>query len=293
MQNYIDLIINCLNNGEWKDNRTGVRCLTTTSQLFSHDMREGFPLLTTKFTPLRLIAAELEMFISGITDKEFLRSKNVNIWNSWCNPDKIPQTSDEETKRHWQEKESDLGPLGYSWSWRRFGQEYKGIVTKKLPPLDKPFDQLNTVIQRLKSDPNCRRHVVSSWDVSNLSKMALAPCHMQFVFQHINGKLSLNWTQRSVDSLLGLPFNIASYGLLLELIAKEVGMTPHILTGNLIDFHIYENHISQCKELITRESHPLPSLKINNWNGFWDWTHKDVSCENYQHSGKLTAEVSV
>jgi thymidylate synthase len=256
MQNYIDLIINCLNNGEWKDNRTGVRCLTTTSQLFSHDMREGFPLLTTKFTPLRLIAAELEMFISGITDKEFLRSKNVNIWNSWCNPDKIPQTSDEETKRHWQEKESDLGPLGYSWSWRRFGQEYKGIVTKKLPPLDKPFDQLNTVIRRLKSDPNCRRHVVSSWDVSNLSKMALAPCHMQFVFQHINGKLSLNWT-------------------------------------HLIDFHIYENHISQCKELITRESHPLPSLKINNWNGFWDWTHKDVSCENYQHSGKLTAEVSV
>lgn len=158
---------------------------------------------------------------------------------------------------------------------------------------DLPVDQLQLSINTLKDDPNSRRIIVTAWNPNEMDCTALPSCHVMFIFQHINGKLSLNWVQRSVDTFLGLPYNIASYGLLLELVAKEVGMVPHMLTGNLVDCHIYENHIDQCKELIARESHPLPKLQFKSYGDFWDWTHEDVKCLDYTHSGKLSAEVSV
>lgn len=311
MNSYTNKIANTLAFGEWKDNRTGTRCLTSTPKFFEHDMREGFPLLTQKQVSFKMIAVELEAFISGITDKQWYKDRKCNIWNSWANPattkthpimdqfsydEATPVDELEKEYDHYykeaQAANNDLGEY-YGWCWRRFGQPYTGIVSDKLPPHeDSDYDQLAKAIKTLKTNPNDRRMIVTAWNPLGLDVTALPSCHLMFILQHINGKLSLNWTQRSVDSFLGLPYNIASYGLLLELIAKEVGMIPHMLTGNLVDFHIYENHIKQCEELLARPEKPLPKLELTN-NSFWDWDYTQAKCIGYKHSGKLSAEVSV
>jgi thymidylate synthase len=283
MKEYSKMLEDTLLFGDWKDNRTGIRCLTSTPKFFEHNMANGFPLLTQKQVSFKNIAVELEAFISGITDKRWLIERGCNIWNEWGNP----QTTVDGD----QAGNSDLGEY-YGWCWRRFGQPYTGIVSEKLPPIDEPCDQLASVIRKLKTNPNDRRLIVSAWNPLGLDRTALPSCHLLFILQHINGKLSLNWTQRSVDSFLGLPYNIASYGLLLELIAYEVGMAPHMLTGNLVDFHIYENHVEQCKELISRAEHPLPTIKFKH-DSIWDWTHRDAILRGYEHSGKLSADVAI
>jgi len=304
--NYTDIVKSCLETGTWKENRTGVRCLTTTPKFFEHDMSEGFPLVTEKFTPIGLVASELEFFIGGLTDKQWLIDRSNHIWDEWASKKAVEQKLREidespegcglegdDLIKFAQKEAKDLGPLGYSWGWRRFGQEYLGKVSEKLPPVNAPFDQLNTVIKTLKENPNDRRMIISAWNPNQLKDMALPPCHFNIVFQHIEGRLSLNWSQRSVDSLLGLSINIASYALLLKLVCKEVDMEPHMLTGNLIDCHIYENHMDGAKEMISRTAKPLPTLEITNFESIWDWTYKDIELSNYEYHPKIKLEVAV
>lgn len=202
-------------------------------------MRTGFPLFTTKKVHFKSVASELEFFISGINDKQFLRDRKNRIWAEW-------------QSHH---NEDSIG-LSYSLPWRRFGDAYFKN-SEKLPPLyDDPKDQLANVIKTLKENPNDRRMVVSAWNPNQLKDCALACCHYTYCFQHINGKLSLNYTIRSNDLLLGKPFNVASYALLLELVCKQTGLQPYMLTANIVDPHLYVNHIDQAKIQIERSPRP-------------------------------------
>ena len=228
MKAYLDIVQKILDHGFCKTNRTGIDALTIAGAMFDHDMAEGFPLLTTKKVPFRLVASELEFFIRGITDKEWLREKNNHIWDEWCSPDAVKYGSDEET-RSLMMKERELGPI-YGWQWRNFGAQY---VSHNKMPEGWGADQLRQVVQTLRTDPDSRRMIVSAWNPLDLSRMALPPCHYAFQVTVIDGKLNLLWNQRSVDVALGLPFNIASYGCLLHLLAKEAGLGEGRLIGFL------------------------------------------------------------
>ncbi|MBT7888928.1 MAG: thymidylate synthase, partial [Deltaproteobacteria bacterium] len=214
MQAYLDIVRRTMDTGVIKHNRTGVDAATVPGAMFEHDMSNGFPLLTTKKVLYRLVASELEFFIKGMTEKEWLRERNNHIWDDWCSPEKVAYGHDEETLRK-MAAERELGPI-YGWQWRNFGAEY---TAHDQPPAGKGIDQLQNVIDKLKSDPDDRRMIVSAWNPVDFHRMALPPCHYCFQITVIDGKLNLLWNQRSVDVALGLPFNIASYGLLLHLIA--------------------------------------------------------------------------
>jgi len=194
MRAYLDIVQRILDHGEIKDNRTGVEASSVPGAMFEHDMSLGFPLLTTKKMALRLVSSELEFFIKGITDKNWLRDKNNHIWDEWCSPDKVPYGHDAET----QEKmlvERELGPI-YGWQWRNFGAEYSA---HDKPAAGTGIDQLKNLIAKLKSDPNDRRMIVSAWNPVDFHRMALPPCHYSFQVTVIGGKLNLLWNQRSVD----------------------------------------------------------------------------------------------
>ena len=238
MRDYLSIVRNILVTGDYKENRTGVPTYSIAGAMFEHDMSEGFPLLTTKSVPLSLVASELEFFIKGITDKQWLKDRDNHIWDSWCWEKKVPYGHDLETKNAMAE-ERDLGPI-YGFQWRHFDAEYDGF--------DKEYagqgvDQLENLIDTLKTNPNDRRMIVSAWNPNQVDEMALPPCHYGFQVTVTDDKLNLMWNQRSVDTALGLPFNIASYGLLLHLLAKETGFEEGHLVGFLGDTHIYENHV--------------------------------------------------
>ena len=265
MKAYLDIVRRVLETGELKPNRTGIAAYTLTGALFEHDMSTGFPLLTTKKMPYRLVATELEFFIKGITDKKWLQDRNNHIWDEWCTPLKIPYANDEETKRKMLE-ERDLGTI-YGWEWRHFGATYKDYQTDYT---GQGVDQLKKMVTTLKNDPTSRRMLVLAWNPLDVDKAVPPYCHYGFQVTVINGKLNLLWNQRSVDTMLGLPFNIASYATLLHLLAKETGLREGKLVGFLADVHIYENHIEGAREQLGRdpttyslpriETEPLPSL---------------------------------
>lgn len=275
MQAYLNIVKDIINNGILKENRTGVNALAISGAMFSHDMRDGFPLLTTKKMSLKNIAVELEFFIKGLSSKKWLQDRNNHIWDAWCNPQKVPYGNDENTKSKMME-EDDLGAI-YGKQWRNFG----GI------------DQLKNIVNTLKTDPNNRRLVVSAWNPPELNQMALPPCHLMFQVIIINDTINLNWYQRSVDTMLGLPYNIASYGLLLELLAKESGLIPTRLCGMLGDVHIYENHIENAKIQLWREPSKLPNIEITNFTNIFDWTYKDFSLKNYIHNESIKFDIAV
>jgi thymidylate synthase len=249
MREYQDIVKNVLKNGEKKENRTGIDSIAIAGAVFSHDMKNGFPLLTTKKTPFRLVASELEFFIKGITDKQWLIERKNHIWDEWASPTKAPYGHDEESKKKMLE-ERDLGPI-YGFQWRHYNAEYKNYDTDYT---GKGVDQLKNLIEKLKKDPSDRRMIVSAWNPIQKNQMALPPCHYGYQVTVINGKLNLLWNQRSVDTMLGLPFNIASYALLLHLIAKEAGLKEGKLIGFLADVHIYKNHVDGAKEQLTRDT---------------------------------------
>lgn len=275
MQSYLNIVKDILNNGILKENRTGVSTLAISGTMFSHDMREGFPLLTTKKMSLKNIAVELEFFIKGLSSKKWLQDRNNHIWDAWCNPQKVLYGNDENTKQKMM-KEDDLGAI-YGKQWRNFG----GV------------DQLKNVVNTLKTNPNDRRMIVSAWNPPELNQMALPPCHLMFQVIVINDTINLNWYQRSVDTMLGLPYNIASYGLLLELLAKESGLIPARLCGMLGDVHIYENHIENAKIQLWREPSKLPNIEITNFTNIFDWTYKDFSLKNYIHNEAIKFDIAV
>lgn len=301
MQAYLDILKDIHTNcTDVRNNRTGIPDIGLGhGATFVHDMSMGFPLVTTKKMGLKNIATELEFFLHGITDKQWLRDRKCKIWNEWANPVKVEQTykiksglleqggplTDQQKvilRNSIMDNERDLGPI-YGFQWRHFGGEYQWDKSRiEKDPTDnfnpqKPgIDQVQVAIDKLKNNPNDRRILVSAWNPTDFPQMALPPCHMMHQLIVRDGKLSLIWTQRSCDMFLGVPYNIASYALLLLLYAKEAGLTPHILKGELHDAHIYTNHLPQVAEQLTRTPHKLPTVEIpdTNWHGMLNW-HAD------------------
>ncbi len=288
MKAYKEIVNEVLNNGVLRKNRTGVPTYTTTGLMFKHDMSKGFPLLTTKFIPIRVVAAELEFFIKGLTDKRWLQERNCNIWNQWCSPAKVPYGHDEETRKK-MEEERDLAGI-YGFQWRHFGAKYHGYDKSYKY---KGIDQLRSIVKTLKTDPCNRRMIVSAWNPVDLWEMALPPCHYAFQVTVTNDKLNLLWNQRSVDVALGLPFNIASYGILLTLLAKEAGFEPGELVGFLSDVHIYVNHVEGLELQIKRDTFKLPSIEITNFKSIFDWEYTDTKVIDYQHHPHIKFDISV
>jgi thymidylate synthase len=288
MKAYLDIVRKILEQGVEKKDRTGVGTIAIAGAIFEHNMEDGFPLLTTKSVPLRLVASELEFFIKGITDKEWLRSKDNHIWDEWCSPEIVPYAHDEETKKK-MNQERELGPI-YGFQWRNFGADYTSYDKE---PKTQGIDQLKQVIEKLKTNPNDRRMIVMAWNPLALKRMALPPCHYGFQVTVINGKLNLMWNQRSVDTALGLPFNIASYGLLLHLLAKETGLKEGKLVGFLGDVHIYTNHVEGLKEQLSRELKKLPTIKTENFTSIFEWKYTDTEVEEYEHHPRIKFEIAV
>ena len=287
MKAYLDIVKKILEEGAVKANRTGVDTLVIPGAMFEHDMSLGFPLLTTKTVPLRLVASELEFFIKGITDKKWLQDRNNHIWDEWCSPTKVPYGHDDITKQRMRD-ERDLGPI-YGFQWRNFGAKYLGHDQ----PAEGGIDQLQNLVKKLKTDPSDRRMIVSAWNPHAIPEMALPACHYGFQVTVVGNKLNLLWNQRSVDTALGLPFNIASYALFLHLLAKESGLKEGRLVGFLADTHVYVNHVDGLKQQLAREFFPLPTLKTEKFDSIFNWQHGDTVVENYQHHPGIKFEVAV
>ena len=288
MQSYYTIVKKILDEGTKKEDRTGTGTIAIAGAMFEHDMKDGFPLLTMKKVPFRNIKSELEFFIKGITDKEWLKERKNPIWNQWANPKKAPYGHDEASQQKMAE-ERDLGPI-YGFQWRNFGAEYENYDSSY-----EGVDQLKKVVMRLKTKPDCRRMIVSAWNPMDLDKMALAPCHYGFQVTVLDGKLNLMWNQRSVDTMLGLPFNIASYGLLLHLLAKETGFKEGKLIGFLGDTHIYLNHMDGCKELMSRDpnKYALPKVVTEPFTSIFDWKAEDTKLENYECDERIKFPIAV
>lgn len=290
MHAYHRIVETILKEGEQKSNRTGTDALTVAGLMFEHDMAKGFPLLTTKKMSLRLIATELEFFIKGITDKQWLQERKNHIWDEWANPTKAPYGHDEVAKQRMRE-ERDLGPI-YGFQWRHFNAPYVDYTTDYT---GQGIDQFKKVVETIKTNPNDRRMIVSAWNPSMMSQMGLPPCHYAFQVTVINGRLNLLWNQRSVDTMLGLPFNIASYGLLLHLLAKECGLKEGKLVGFLADVHIYVNHIDGAKEQLARDSdtYPLAKLTTEPFTTIFDWKAEDSKLVGYESFPKIELPIAV
>lgn len=282
-------------SGEWEDNRTGIRAKTIPSTMIRHNMSKGFPLLTIKRVPFRVMAVELEGFIKGITSKKWFQDRDCHIWDQWCNPQKVPYGNDDETKQKMLE-EDDLG-LIYGSQWRDFhvpnavenygseGGFYRSRGT----------DQLKNIINTLQKNPQDRRMICSAWNPLALTSQALPPCHVLFQVSVINNKLNLTWFQRSCDILLGIPFNIASYGLLLHLFAKFYGFEEGTLTGFLNNVHIYENQLDGLNEIMTREPNfDLPTVSTDvRYGNMLTWEHGDTTLHNYEYLPTVKMPVAI
>jgi len=287
---YQQLLSDIIEFGVEKEDRTGTGTISEFGHQFRHKMSEGFPLLTTKKMHWKSIVTELLWFLRGDTNIKFLLDYDCHIWDGDAYKNYLEETQHEasytkeqfinliRTDNAWANVWGELGPIyGKQWrSWKTEDEYLDGVSYFKYPEID----QIQNLISELKTNPDSRRLMVSAWNVGELDKMVLPPCHYGFQLYTRKttrdekivhpGKyraISLMWNQRSVDTFLGLPFNIASYGLLLEIIAKEVNMIPDELIGNLGDVHLYKNHIEQAKEQISRTSFDLPTIQITerNW----------------------------
>jgi len=277
---YQALLERVLEYGTQKNDRTGTGTLSVFGGQFVHDMSDGFPLLTTKKMAIKTMMTELKWFLKGDTNIKYLVDNGCNIWNgdaykayekyAMANSYGVDILSMEEfiqeikTNDEFASKWGNLGPI-YGKQWRRWKTDSVSI------------DQIQDLISELKTNPDSRRLMVSAWNVGELDDMTLPPCHYGFQCYVSEGKLSLMWNQRSVDTFLGLPFNIASYGTLLLLLCEETGYQPGMLIGNLGDIHIYNNHIEQVKEQLQRSSFQLPTIELSNvdiLNGEFDYEVK-------------------
>jgi thymidylate synthase len=290
MKTYLDIVQKIIENGKLEETRTGIKAYTIAGAIFEHDMSKGFPLLTTKKTPFKLVASELEFFIKGITDKKWLQNKNNHIWDEWAKPQKAPYGHDEISKKRMLD-ERDLGPI-YGFQWRHFNAPYKNYDTNYT---GQGIDQLKKIIETLKNNPRDRRMIISAWNPLQFDEMALPPCHYAFQITVIGNKLNLLWNQRSVDTMLGLPFNIASYALLLHLIAKESGYQEGKLVGFLADVHIYENHLTGAQEQLKRDpnKYSLPKIETENWKSIFDWQSENTKLIDYQSYEKISFDIAI
>ena len=306
---YQELLQDILDNGVEKEDRTGTGTHSVFGRQIRHKMSDGFPLLTTKKMAWKVMVTELLWFLRGDTNIKYLVDNGCNIWNGDAykayrikvqdHYEKGGDIADmsqflELVKEGGISEFGDLGPI-YGKQWRNWFQ-----YNKHVEPVH--VDQIAVLIDQLKTNPDSRRLMVNAWNVGDLDQMVLPPCHYGFQCYVREGKyLSLMWNQRSVDTFLGLPFNIASYGLLLEILAKEVGMIPDELIGNLGDVHLYSNHIDQAKEQINRDSYELSELIINDefWNPDASFLFQidhiqpdDFYIKNYQSHARIKAPLS-
>ena len=310
MKNYLELLTDVLNNGEERDDRTGVGTISVFGRQLRFNLKDGFPAVTTKKLMWRSVVSELLWFLEGSTNEHRLAEiKNDNK--------PYDQLTESEKKTIWtlnsenQGKSQgltngELGPIyGYNWRhWKALAGKGHSKLGKTITYAIQEFDQLTNVINEIRTNPHSRRLLVNSWNVPELENMALPPCHYAFQF-YVSGSenqyLSLMWNQRSVDSFIGLPFNIASYALLLHIIAKMTGKIPLELIGNFGDTHIYKNHIDVVKEQLKRTPHKLPTLKmpdLDYQNMSLDEILKsvkssDFKLENYVHDDTLKAQMAV
>ena len=317
---YQSLLQDILDNGVTKQDRTGTGTISVFGRQIRHKMSDGFPLLTTKKMAWRSIVTELLWFLRGDTNIKFLVDNDCHIWDGdayknylkWFveTSNKLNVIRDPWTKEQYIEQiklgnvDADLSELGpiYGKQWRSWESKKWFIDKSGIDFLDTSYiDQIANLINDLKTNPDSRRLMVNAWNVGELDQMVLPPCHFSFqCYSHEKeGKryLSLAWNQRSCDVGLGIPFNIASYGLLLEIIAKEVGMIPYELIGNLGDCHIYNNHIDGLKEQLTREPYPLPKICLDYREGEYnkdltDLTPNDFVLFEYQSHPSIKLSLS-
>lgn len=299
MKQYLRMLRHIKDNGSWKGNRTGVDTLSVSGITFEHDLRTGFPLLTTKPMPKKSMAAELECFIRGVTSKKTFQDKGCKFWDQWCNPEMIGMNTPIDLQKEYQLKTDDLGPI-YGYQWRNFnGEYYSGdpVITKieSYDTYDPSHDQLLSVVKKLKTNPLDRRMVVSAWNPRQMDQMALPSCHIMWNLVCIDGVLHLNWFQRSCDMLLGVPVNIASYALLLSLLAKFSGFIPGWVKGHLCDAHIYKDQMEAVAIQLDRVPKALPILEIGTRSdNIFEWDYDDISFYDYNpHDPLPVVEVAV
>jgi len=294
MQKYFDIIDMILAENEgMTPNRTAVETIKTTGAMFKHDMSTGFPIMTTKKINPQTSFTETEFFIKGIHNKQWLINRNCNIWNGWCDPRLVPYGHDDETIKAMADG-TELGRI-YGTQWRDWGgtetQTDKYLSIK----IDwtKGIDQLKNAHDTLLSDPNSRRIIVMAWNPSDLDKMALPPCHIGFQFTSNGEYLDLTFWMRSVDTFLGMPFNITSYGMILELMAKTVGMRPRYLVGQFTDTHLYSNHLDQIELQKSRTPFKLPKLILPDDVNIFDWEATQWELEGYEHHPFIKGSVAI
>lgn len=278
MRQYLDALKLILDEGQLVSNRTGVAAYTYPHIMIRHDMADGFPLLTTKKMAWKSIKVELEFFIKGLTSKKWLQDRGCTIWDEWCNPALIPYGIPDEERKKFQLEEDDLGKI-YGVEWRNFNSQ--------------GFDQLAWIVNELKANPESRRLVCSAWNPCQMGQMALPPCHTQWHIFQMNDKLHLCFYMRSIDSFLGCPYNLCSYGLLLHLLCKETGYKEGILTGFLSNWHLYENHIDAARLQLQREPYPLPTIRTEKFTSIFDWTYEDTELVDYKYHPSIKAEIAV
>jgi thymidylate synthase len=264
MRQYLDLLQYILDNGVEKPDRTGTGTLSVFGYQMRFDLKNGFPLLTTKKLHLKSVIYELLWFLRGESNVSFLKAHGVKIWDEWA------------------DEEGELGPV-YGVQWRHWGTSDGKVI-----------DQISQVVDQIKHNPNSRRLIVNAWNVAEISKMALPPCHLLMQFNVVNGKLSCQFYQRSADVFLGVPFNIASYALLTMMMAQVC----HLEIGELIqvmgDTHLYLNHLDQARLQLTREPFPLPQMVLNPIiKSIYDFQYEDFTLANYQSHPHIKAEISV
>ncbi len=264
MKQYLNLLETILKEGTKKEDRTGTGTISRFGHQIRFDLSEGFPMVTTKKLHLKSIVHELLWFLAGDTNNKYLQDNGVRIWNEWA------------------DENGDLGHI-YGYQWRSW------------PTTDgKHIDQITKVVKSIQENPDSRRHIVSAWNVGELDKMNLPPCHILFQFYVANGKLSCQLYQRSADAFLGVPFNIASYALLTLMMAQVTGLQPGDFVHTFGDVHIYSNHIEQVKLQLSREPFPLSKMKINpSIKNIFDFKFEDFELINYQSHPHIKGKVAV
>jgi thymidylate synthase len=264
MRQYLDLLTHVIDNGYRKSDRTGTGTLSVFGYQMRFDLSQGFPVLTTKRLHLKSIIHELLWFLKGSTNIKYLNENGVTIWNEWA------------------DENGDLGPV-YGYQWRSWPRQDGTFV-----------DQIENVVGSLKTDPDSRRHIVSAWNVGELDKMALPPCHLLFQFYVAGNKLSCQMYQRSCDIFIGVPFNIASYALLSMMMAQATGLEPGEFIHTLGDAHIYLNHLDQVKLQLKREPYPLPVMTLNpEIKDILDFKYEDFTLLNYQAHPHIKGQIAV
>ena len=264
MQQYLDLLNHILKNGATKDDRTGTGTISTFGYQMRFDLSKGFPALTTKKLHLRSIIHELLWFISGDTNIAYLKENNVSIWDEWA------------------DEQGNLGPV-YGYQWRSWPT-----------PDGRHIDQLSQLVEQIRKNPDSRRLIVSAWNVADIENMALPPCHCFFQFYVAGGKLSCQLYQRSADTFLGVPFNIASYALFTMMMAQVCDLEAGEFIHTFGDVHLYSNHLEQARLQLSREPRPLPQMKINpEVKSIFDFKYEDFELVNYDPHPHIKAEVAI